>query len=164
MLRYSFISVLSTPTRPSSRVGLSAQSSRSAPIDRVDSRFSIVFPYYRLRLLDRSSRFESILNLGNGPYEQGIVPTEEMANCARSVNGCRTRSVSRIRSVSPCLASVGDSVGESCSWRPRSVKSSGSVSARPRCSCAESRVRIQAHTGKIHSITYCSSYYILFIL
>jgi hypothetical protein len=52
---------------PSSRVGLSAQSSRLAPIDRVDFRFSIVFPYYRLRLLDRSSRFESILNLGNGP-------------------------------------------------------------------------------------------------
>eukprot|EP01043_Picozoa_sp_COSAG02_P064912 COSAG02_NODE_9635_length_2153_cov_804.529211_3_plen_142_part_00 len=67
MLRYSFISILSTPTRPSSRVGLSAQSSRFAPIDRVDPRFSIAFPYYRLRLLDRSSRFESIRNLGNGP-------------------------------------------------------------------------------------------------
>ena len=116
---------------------------------------------------------------GIASHQQGIVPTEEMADCARSVNGCRTRSVSRIRSVSPCLASVGDSVGESCSWRPRSVKSSGSVSARPRCygllrfPNRESGSKhtlakyIALHTdillfillhtlGTVHTITYCS--------
>ena len=69
-------------------------------------------------------------------YEQGIVPTEEMSNCARSVNGSQTRSVSLHSVGESPPASVGESVGESCSWTPRSVTSrcSVGVGVRPRCS------------------------------
>ena len=72
--------------------------------------------------------------------EQGIVPTEEMSNCARSVNGSQTRSVSLHSVGESPPASVGDSVGESCSWTPRSVTSrcSVGVGVRPRCSVGAS--------------------------
>ena len=38
--------------------------------------------------------------------DQGIVPTEQMTNCARSVNGCQTRSVS-LHSVGESMPSLG---------------------------------------------------------